>query len=156
MNIKLTVSGIWTLLFGALIGVEGFTLRKLAGVVASLAGIVLISCVDLSGDNDKNRGNFPHKSHKQIAIGDTLALASALLYGLYTIAMKKRIGDEARVNLLLFFGFVGAFNLVFLWPGFLLLHFTGVEAFELPPTGKIWTIILVRSGCCDLAHRVEI
>ena len=135
--------GIWTLIFGALIGVEGFTTRKLVGVIASLAGIILISRVDLSGENDQNRGTFPHKSRKQIAIGDTLALASALLYGLYTILMKKRIEDEGRVNMLLFFGFVGAFNLVFLWPGFFLLHFTGVEVFEFPPTKRIWTIILV-------------
>lgn len=59
------------------------------------------------------------------------------------MVMKKRVGNEDRVNMPLFFGFVGLFNLVFLWPGFFLLHFTGVETFKLPPTGKIWTIVLV-------------
>ena len=57
--------------------------------------------------------------------------------------MKKRIGDESRVDMLLFFGFVGFFNMIALWPGFFILHFTGVELFELPPTGRIWSIILV-------------
>lgn len=65
------------------------------------------------------------------------------MYGAYAVLMKKRVGNEDRVNMPLFFGFVGLFNLVFLWPGFIVLHFTGIETFELPPTGKIWTVVLV-------------
>ena len=110
---------------------------------ASLAGIVLISSVDLSSDNDSNRGSFPYKSQRQIAIGDAMAFFSAIMYGVYTVVMKKRIGNEERVNMPLFFGLVGLFNMVFLWPGFIVLHLTNVEIFELPPTGKIWFVILV-------------
>jgi solute carrier family 35 protein F5 len=144
-TILTSTSSIWTLIFGALVKVESFSIRKLIGVLASLAGIILISSVDLSGDNDENRGKFPHKSQHQIAIGDSMAFFSALMYGVYTVVMKKRIGNEDRVNMPLFFGMVGFFNVVFLWPGFLILHYTGVETFELPPTGKIWTIVLVSS-----------
>ena len=116
----------------------------MVGVLASLAGIILISSVDLSGkDNDENRGSFPHKSQAEIALGDAMAFGSAVMYGLYAVVMKKRIGNEDRVNMPLFFGLVGLFNVVFLWPGFLLLHYTSVEKFALPPTGKIWTIVLV-------------
>lgn len=142
-TILTSTSSIWTLLFGALVRVEQFSYRKLVGVLASLAGIILISTVDLSGNNDENRGNFPHKSQGEIAIGDTMAFGSAIMYGIYAIVMKKRIGNEDRVNMPLFFGLVGLFNVLFLWPGFFLLHYTGVETFELPPTGKIWTIVLV-------------
>lgn len=39
-------------------------------------------------------------------------------------------------------GFVGLFNLLLLWPGFLLLHYTGLEAFELP-SQLVWTYILI-------------
>lgn len=39
-------------------------------------------------------------------------------------------------------GFVGLFNLLLLWPGFLLLHYTGFEAFELP-SQLVWTYILI-------------
>ncbi|KAI9718420.1 MAG: hypothetical protein M1812_004141 [Candelaria pacifica] len=141
-----STSSIWTLLIGALVKVEAFNLKKLIGVLASMTGIVLISSVDLSGSNDKNRGSFPHKSQKQIAIGDSLAFVSAVLYGMYTILMKKRIGDEGRVNMPLFFGLVGVFNLVILWPGLIILHFTGEEPFELPPSGRIWTIIVINSA----------
>ena len=36
----------------------------------------------------------------------------------------------------LFFGLVGLFNILFLWPIGLILHFTGAETFELPSGGK--------------------
>lgn len=57
--------------------------------------------------------------------------------------MKKRVENEDRVNMPLFFGLVGLFNLLFLWPGFIILHFTGIEEFELPPTRKVWIVVLV-------------
>jgi solute carrier family 35 protein F5 len=142
-TILTSTSSIWTLIFGALLRVERFSLKKLVGVLASLAGIILISSVDLSGDNDDNRGSFPHKSQRQIAIGDSMAFFSAVMYGVYTVVMKKRIGNEDHVNMPLFFGLVGLFNVIFLWPGFLVLHFTGIETFELPPTGRIWVIVIV-------------
>ena len=122
---------------------ERFTIKKLIGVLASLAGIILISGIDVSGDQDENRGSFPHKSHKQIAIGDILAFASAIMYGIYTTVMKKRIGDESKADMIMFFGFVGLFNIITLLPGFLVLHFTGIETFELPPTKRILTIVMV-------------
>lgn len=107
-------------------------------------GIILISTVDLSGtDNDDNRGNFPHKSQGEIAIGDAMAFGSAIMYGIYAVVMKKRIGNEDRVNMPLFFGLVGLINVLFLWPGLIVLHLTGVEEFSLPPTQKIWIIVLV-------------
>ncbi|RDL39736.1 Multidrug resistance efflux transporter EmrE [Venustampulla echinocandica] len=151
-TILTSTSSIWTLLFGALVRVEQFSYKKLVGVLASLAGIILISTVDLSGkNNDEHRGNFPHKSQSEIAIGDAMAFGSAIMYGIYAIVMKKRIGNEDRVNMPLFFGLVGLFNVIFLWPAFFLLHYTGIETFELPPTGKIWTIVLLNSASSFLS-----
>ncbi|KAI0883248.1 uncharacterized protein GGS22DRAFT_37828 [Annulohypoxylon maeteangense] len=146
VTILTSTSSVWTLVFCAAMRIEAFSVRKLAGVMASLAGIVLISTVDLSGaDNDDSRGNFPHKSQKQIAIGDAMAFFSAVIYGLYVVVMKIRIGNEERVNMPLFFGLVGIFNILILWPLFIILHFTGIEPFELPPNGKIWLIIMMNS-----------
>lgn len=128
VTILTSTSSVWTLVFCAVMRIEAFSVRKLVGVLASLAGIVLISTVDLSGDdNDDNRGNFPHKSQRQIAIGDAMAFFSAVVYGLYVVVMKIRIGNEERVNMPLFFGLVGCFNVVFLWPLFFILHWTGIE-----------------------------
>lgn len=127
VTILTSTSSIWTLIFCAVTRVEGFTVRKLIGVLASLAGVVLISSVDLSGASDDNRGNFPHKSTAQIAIGDAMAFLSAIIYGLYVTVMKRRVGNEDRVDMPLFFGLVGLFNVLLLWPGFFILHFTGIE-----------------------------
>ncbi|KFZ16505.1 hypothetical protein V501_02186 [Pseudogymnoascus sp. VKM F-4519 (FW-2642)] len=152
-TILTSTSSIWTLIFGALLKVEKFTIKKLVGVLACLTGIIMISMVDLSGGNDDNRGKFPHKSQREIAIGDILAFGSAVLYGAYSVVMKKRVQNEDRVNMPLFFGLVGLFNVILLWPGFVILHFTGVETFELPPTGKIWTIIVrLLMGVCDAPY----
>ncbi|KAF7158404.1 hypothetical protein CNMCM5623_003407 [Aspergillus felis] len=149
-TILTSTSGVWTLIFGAMIGVERFTLRKLAGVIASLIGIILISRVDLSSTDsppadDGSSGTFPHKTTAEIALGDAMAAFSAVMYGVYTIVLKRQVGDESRVNMVLFFGLVGLFNMLFLWPGFIILHVTGIEPFVLPDTGRIWTIVLVNS-----------
>ncbi|CAD6593779.1 MAG: hypothetical protein ASARMPREDX12_007631 [Alectoria sarmentosa] len=145
-TILTSTSSVWTLIFGALLSVEKFTIKKLISVLASLAGIMLISSIDLTGNQDKNRGSFPHKSHKEIAIGDVLAFTSAVMYGIYTTLMKKRIGNESRVEMPLFFGFVGLFNFITLLPGFFILHYTGIETFGLPPTRRILAIVLINSA----------
>jgi len=145
-TILASTSSIWTLICGSLLRVERFTVPKLCGVCASLAGVILISLVDVSGETDENRGSFPHKSPRELAIGDVMAFVSAVLYGFYAVFMKKRIGDESRVNMPLFFGLVGLWNTFLLWPGFFVLHFTGVETFEMPPTKRILTIVLVNSA----------
>ncbi|KAJ4306367.1 hypothetical protein N0V88_001167 [Collariella sp. IMI 366227] len=146
VTILTSTSSIWTLIFCAVTKVEGFTMRKLVGVLASLIGVVLISSVDLSGANDDNRGSFPHKSTAQIAIGDAMAFFSAIIYGVYVTVMKRRVGNEDRVDMPLFFGLVGLFNVLLLWPGFVILHYTGIEPFELPPTSSVWFIIAINSA----------
>lgn len=127
VTILTSTSSVWTLVFCAAMRIESFTVRKLVGVLASLAGVVLISTVDLSGRSDKDRGSFPHKSTGEIALGDAMAFLSAIIYGLYVTVMKRKVGNEERVDMQLFFGLVGVLNLVLLWPMFFVLHWTGIE-----------------------------
>ncbi|SPO00669.1 related to integral membrane protein [Cephalotrichum gorgonifer] len=145
VTILTSTSSVWTLILCSLLRVEAFTTRKLIGVLASLTGVILISTVDLTGKSDENRGNFPHKTFGQIALGDAMALVSAIIYGVYVTVMKRKVGDENKVNMPLFFGLVGMFILVLLWPMFFILHFTGMEPFAMPPTARIWLIILANS-----------
>ncbi|GAM34369.1 hypothetical protein TCE0_015f01907 [Talaromyces pinophilus] len=155
-TILTSTSGVWTLIFGALIRVERFTLRKALGVLASLIGVILISRVDLSSSSPttpddaitpSDGGNDPYssKTPAEIALGDAMAALSAIVYGVYTIVMKKQVGDESRVNMQLFFGLVGLFNVFLLWPGFILLHVLDIERFSLPTENRIWVIILINS-----------
>ncbi|KAL4741946.1 hypothetical protein BDV11DRAFT_42125 [Aspergillus similis] len=150
-TILTSTSGVWTLIFGAMLRVEKFTGRKFLGVIASLLGIILISRVDLSAtddanpDHDGSGSTFPPKSAGEIALGDAMAAFSAVMYGVYTVVLKRQVGDESRVNMQLFFGLVGVFNMFLLWPGFVLLHLTGVERFALPDTRRVWMIILINA-----------
>lgn len=155
-TILTSTSGVWTLIFGALIRVERFTLRKALGVLASFIGVILVSRVDLSSSSrttpddaitPSGSTNDPYssKTPAEIALGDAMAALSAIVYGIYTIVMKKQVGDESRVNMQLFFGLVGLFNVFLLWPGFVLLHVLDIEKFSLPSENRIWVIILVRS-----------
>ncbi|KXJ93086.1 hypothetical protein Micbo1qcDRAFT_194369 [Microdochium bolleyi] len=145
-TILTSTSSIWTLIFCALLKIESFSIRKLLAVLGSLAGVVLISSIDLSGkDNDDGRGDFPHKSQREIAIGDAMAFISALVYGVYVVVMKIRIGNESRVHMPVFFGLVGAIIVSFLWPMFFILHATGIEPFEFPPAAHVWAVIIFNS-----------
>ena len=154
-TILTSTSSIWTLLIGSITGTEKFTYRKLCGVFASFLGIVLISRADLSSDTSaeaptlttRSPIDFPDKRPSEIALGDSLALFSAMLYGIYAITLKKTT-DRARslsLNMPLFFGMVGLFNFILLMPIFPILHYSGWETFSLPPTRRIWTILLVNS-----------
>ncbi|KAH7419013.1 hypothetical protein BKA64DRAFT_699061 [Cadophora sp. MPI-SDFR-AT-0126] len=130
-TILTSTSSIWTLIFGALVRVEHFSYKKLIGGT----GFVVWYRLDLG----------------EIALGDAMAFGSAVMYGIYAVVMKKRIGNEDRVSMPLFFGLVGLFNVIFLWPGFIILHFTKVETFALPPTSKVWMVILMNSASSFIA-----
>lgn len=87
-----------------------------------------------------------HPSTAYPILGDCLALLSALFYALYVTLLKVRIRNESRVDMQLFFGFVGAINLATLWPVGVILHVTGVEPFEWPSSGAVWAVIGVNVG----------
>lgn len=127
VTILTSTSSVWTLIFCSLFGIERFSTPKLLGVGASLVGVILISTVDMSGTSDEDRGSFPHKTTAQIAIGDSMAFLSAVIYGIYVTVMKRRVPNEDKVDMQLFFGLVGVFNLMLLWPLFFILHWTGLE-----------------------------
>lgn len=76
-------------------------------------------------------------------LGDSLALLSAVFYALYVILLKVRIREESRIDMQLFFGFVGLVNILCCWPVGFFLHFTGVERFEFPSTQGAVIAILV-------------
>lgn len=47
--------------------------------------------------------------------------------------------------MLLFFGFVGLFGVIILLPGFPLLHYGGLERFQVPTSKRVVNIILVKN-----------
>ncbi|KAI3622657.1 vacuolar membrane protein [Moniliophthora roreri] len=151
----------FTLLFGRIFKVEKLSLAKIAAVFmryphtphvhriqltfGSFCGVVLVSISDAT-----QRPPNPALATRTLAdrilqpgLGDVLALCSAVFYAIYTVLLKVRIGSESRIDMKLFFGFVGLFNIIGLWPIALILHWTGVEKFELPTTSKQVAALLV-------------
>ncbi|KAG0321442.1 hypothetical protein BGZ97_011323 [Linnemannia gamsii] len=138
-TILASMSGFFTLAIGAILKTESFNTLKLIAVCATVAGVALVS----ESDRNKSPMNDLLDPKAPIAplFGDFLALMSAMFYGCYTVLLKVKIQNESRVNMSLFFGFVGLFNLVLLWPMFGVLHWTGIEPFELPTDTKVvWMI----------------
>lgn len=76
-------------------------------------------------------------------MGDFLALISAVFYALYVILLKVRIREESRVDMQLFFGFVGLFNILTCWVIGVILHVSGIEPFELPSTQTAVIAIII-------------
>ena len=76
-------------------------------------------------------------------LGDSLALISAMFYALYVILLKFRIRKESRIDMQLFFGFVGLIDILFLWPIGFVLHYIGVERFQIPTSKGAVIAILI-------------
>jgi solute carrier family 35, member F5 len=165
-TILTSTSSIWTLLIGAVTRTEHFTWRKLFGVLASLFGIMLISKIDMGSSDPPDTSDttpetrsaltflatraldpFPSKPPSELLLGDALALLSAILYGIYTVMLKRTtlLALPLELNMPLFFGLVGFFNFLLLLPLFPILHYTGIETFMLPPSARIWWILVLNS-----------
>ncbi|CAO3637665.1 unnamed protein product [Mucor fragilis] len=152
-TILASMSGLFTLGIGAIFKVEKMNLIKILAVLVSLIGVSLVSYSDhLSGgddivDNDPLLADQGHylSSIPAPLIGDFLALLGAIFYGCYTTLLKLRIGSEDRIDMSLFFGFVGAFNVLLLWPMIPLLNYIGLETFQLPMNATLWVIILLNA-----------
>lgn len=135
VNIVSSTSGLFTLILASVFpsnSGDRFTLSKFLAVVLSIAGVVLVS---LSGSE---------KSVGRDTLGSLWSLAGAMLYAVYIVMLKRNVDREDKLDIPMFFGFVGLFNLLLLWPGFFLLHYTGFEVFEFP--SKLVWIYLVVNG----------
>jgi solute carrier family 35 protein F5 len=110
-----TSSCVFTFGLSLLILKEPFSWLKLAGVLVTVAGAAMVSVSDASS------------SSRNTWWGDALSLFSALMYGIYTTAIRKVLPEDGSVSVAAFFGFLGAFNSLLLFPLVLVLHFTGVE-----------------------------
>ncbi|GAA5910794.1 DMT family transporter [Sporobolomyces salmoneus] len=156
-TILTSMSGFFTLAAGAAIGVESFTAGKFVAVVLSILGVAVVSLNDSHValpptipspplDPSHPPPPFSHPAFSHPLLGDFLALVSAVAYAAYVLLLKVQIRSEARVSMTLFFGFVGLWNILFMWPIGVLLHLTGVERFEVPKGGELWASIMINAS----------
>ncbi|UZJ54380.1 hypothetical protein CBS101457_003700 [Exobasidium rhododendri] len=153
-----SASGFFTLALGSMAGVEIFSVSKLLAVATSFTGVLLVTRADattttttmtvpfsswLSWLSSSSSSSSSSSTADNAYLGDLLALSSAFFYAVYVVMLKKRIGDESRVSMPLFFGFVGIFNITLMWPVGVLLHVTGIETLEWPSGSLMWAGVLV-------------
>ncbi|XP_048775113.2 solute carrier family 35 member F5-like isoform X2 [Ostrea edulis] len=132
VNVLSSTSGLFTLVCAAIYpssSADRFTLSKLSAVLLSIGGIVMVSLADLSFED-------------QIPVGALWALCGSMLYALYLVSLRRRVDHEDKLDITMFFGFVGVFCVLFLWPGFLILHYSGSELFRLPDSRQ-WLFIAI-------------
>lgn len=132
VNVLSSTSSLFTLVCAAIYpasSADRFTLSKLVAVLISISGVVMVTYSDL-----KFEGKIP--------AGALWALSGAIFYAVYLVALRRRVDHEDKLDIPLFFGFVGLFSALFLWPGFFILHYSDNETFQWP-NGRQWMIIAI-------------
>ncbi|KAK2171801.1 hypothetical protein NP493_1026g00039 [Ridgeia piscesae] len=130
-----STSSIFTLILSAIFpscNTDRLTLSKCVTVLTSVGGVVLVSI-------STNRLSEPN-----IAVGALWSLCGAILYALYLVLLRRRVDNEDKLNIPMFFGFLGLFTLLLLSPVMVILHVTETEVFEWP--SQLQCIFLVANG----------
>lgn len=134
-SIIATLTSLFTLVFGAITGVERFSYPKLGATVMCIAGVSLIVAVDdgtVSGT----------KSKSNPVLGDMLSVLSAALYASYAILIKQKAGSEGKVSMPMVLGIMGTFIAIFTWPGVYIVHLLGIESFQWPSKKTILFLLI--------------
>lgn len=133
VNVISSTSSLFTLVLAAIfpsnLG-DRFTLTKLVAVCISLSGLVLV----IRSDPGTKIMWFPK--------GAILALISAVFYAMYLTFLRRKVDHEDKMDIPMFFGFVGLFNLLLLWPLFFFFHYSQWEEFEWP-THHQWIFLVI-------------
>jgi solute carrier family 35 protein F5 len=119
-------SGVLTLVLAIFILEDSPDILKFAAALLALGGVAMVAA------NDQG-------SSSESAIGDLLALCGALMYASYSVFLKAR---TEHLDIVLFFGCVGASNVILFMGGFFILNYTGFEPFELPSSVD-WAVLCV-------------
>lgn len=132
---------------------------KVASVGVAIAGVLVVaygdggsvkqsdSTVEQAGrdlDGRAEQADLPYR-----AIGNLIIGVGSMLYGLYEVLYKKLAcppeGTSPGRGLIfsqLLGSLIGAFTLLFLWIPLPILHFTGLETFQLPHGKAAWLLLL--------------
>jgi len=135
-NILSSTSGIFTLIVSRFILSDPISIQKAFAVLCCFAGVVVVTGSDSSGSTASTGPcNKPE-------LGDALSLGSAISYALYTVLLKKVVGTEGRISMLLFFGLIGLINAVAILPILGAAHLTGLETFHMPSSKDMGLLTL--------------
>lgn len=127
-----TLTTLFTFILGFVTGVENFSFPKLFSTILCITGVAIISYADDLSSSGK----------KDSFMGDAISVLSSFVYAVYTVILKKKFEGRAVMDSNMMLGFLGLLTLLFFWPGVLIMHFSGVETFELPTMKTFWLLTI--------------
>ena len=133
VNILSSSSSLFTLLLSALFPSDSsdqMSLSKLCAVIFSICGVVLVSWSDM------------HIEDGDVPKGALWALAGAIFYSTYIVLLRRKVSHEDNMDAPMFFGFVGIFCTVLLWPGILIGDLTATETFQVPSLKQFELLVI--------------
>eukprot|EP00850_Spirogloea_muscicola_P008935 SM000049S16706 [mRNA] locus=s49:268841:271781:+ [translate_table: standard] len=122
-----STSGLFTLLFGAILGTETLTLSKILATIITIAGVVMTEVGKTNKlilDRAAAGAAIATSTPEHSLLGDTLGLLSAVSYGVFTVFLKRFVGSEEAVDMQQVFGFMGCISMVCL--GWLVIPLIGL------------------------------
>ncbi|KAL9267342.1 putative vacuolar membrane protein [Drosera capensis] len=129
-----STSGLFTLFIGVILGEDSLNMAKVVAVLVSLAGVVMTTL-----------GKTWARDDSQLNASSTGKLSlSAMLYGLFSVLLKKFAGEEGeRVDVQKLFGYIGLFTLIALWWLVFPLTALGIEPkFSIPHSVQVDEVVL--------------
>ncbi|KAL5240534.1 hypothetical protein ACI65C_007944 [Semiaphis heraclei] len=123
VTVVLSTTSFFTLLLSLFFvtpSADRFTVPKLITVLFGITGNVIITLPD------------SHFSFSEINVGFALSLCSAIFYALNIVTLRSWVDHEDKLDIILYFGLVGLFNVLMFWPLFIFLHYFELETFEWP------------------------
>ncbi|XP_025419803.1 solute carrier family 35 member F5 isoform X2 [Sipha flava] len=105
-------------------------LHQTAKLAFTVAPLVIITLPD------------SHFSFSEINIGFALSLCSAVFYALNIVTLRSWVDHEDKLDIILYFGLIGLFNVLMFWPLFIFLHYFELETFEWPNKQQAMSLII--------------
>jgi drug/metabolite transporter (DMT)-like permease len=119
---------------------EPFRVDKSIAVLIAIGGVLIVAY----GDTDNSQGEGANNRF----LGNLVIGVGSVLYGLYEVLYKRfacppeGVSPGRGVVFANTFGaLIGTFTLTVLWIPLPLLHWTGIEKFELPEASTCWLIL---------------
>lgn len=138
-----TTTSLWAFGFAVASGTEASSNYKAAGVALCLAGACVIGWQDTTTRSPPSVNQTSSDTAGDSIQGDLLALAGALLSGLYTATLARQCPGDHATSMALVFGYIGLLNAVCLAPLLPCLHAAGWVGFQ-GLTGKVFAALLAK------------